>query len=81
MPYTPSTAIISGSTPLNMGTPILSTIPQTFGGFLPSNIFDVAFVRTTAIQPVYRGKLGGEYVYSVGSIPIGASDIIIVGYE
>ena len=31
-------------------------------------------------QPIYRGKLGGEYVYSIGSPPGGASDIIIVGY-
>lgn len=31
-------------------------------------------------QPIYRGKLGGEYVYSLGSPPGGASDIIIVGY-
>ena len=34
----------------------------------------------TIIQPIYRGKLGGEYVYSLGSPPGGASDIIIIGY-
>lgn len=31
-------------------------------------------------QPIYRGRLGGEYVYSIGSAPGGASDIVIIGY-
>lgn len=28
---------------------------------------------------VYRGRIGGNYVYNVGSPPTGATDIIIVG--
>lgn len=31
-------------------------------------------------EPIYRGKLAGEYVYAVGSAPVGATDVIIVGY-
>lgn len=31
-------------------------------------------------RPIYRGIVGGDYVYSVGSAPPGATDVIIVGY-
>lgn len=47
--------------------------PQGTSGFIVN-------IGEPAARPIYRGKLGGEYVYSVGSVPIGASDIIIVGY-
>jgi hypothetical protein len=30
-------------------------------------------------QYTYRGSMGGEYVYSTGSPPPGATDVIIVG--
>ena len=30
-------------------------------------------------QYTYRGRVGGEYVYSTGSPPPGATDVIIVG--
>ncbi len=30
-------------------------------------------------QYTYRGRVGGEYVYSAGSPPPGATDVIIVG--
>lgn len=30
--------------------------------------------------PIYRGRVAGEYVYAVGSVPLGAADVIIVGY-
>lgn len=30
--------------------------------------------------PIYRGQVAGEYVYTVGSVPMGATDVIIVGY-
>lgn len=60
------------------------------GFYITSNTIDFGLQTANALnisvgsqmmQPIYRGKLGGEYVYSIGSIPIGASDIIIVGYE
>lgn len=31
--------------------------------------------------PIYRGKLLGEYVYSTGTPPPGATDIVIIGYN
>jgi hypothetical protein len=33
------------------------------------------------LQPLYRGFLSGEYVYSLGTAPIGATDIVIIGYR
>lgn len=34
----------------------------------------------TTTSPIYRGFLGGNYVYQTGSPPGGATDITIVGY-
>ena len=31
--------------------------------------------------PIYRGFLSGQYVYTVGTAPVGAADVIIVGYR
>lgn len=31
-------------------------------------------------EPVYRGLVGMTYVFSVGTPPIGATDIVIIGY-
>lgn len=44
---------------------------------------DLSLVSPTSpfvSQPIYRGRVGGEYVYAVGSAPVGATDVIIVGY-
>lgn len=57
--------------------PVISDpLSQDFNG-----IYDGNNINITSQLPIYRGKVGGEYVYSVGSPPGGASDIIIVGYE
>lgn len=32
-------------------------------------------------QPIYRGLVGGNYVYNLGNPPIGATDVVIVGYK
>lgn len=29
-------------------------------------------------QIIYRGRLGSDYVYSVGSPPLGATDVVII---
>jgi hypothetical protein len=31
-------------------------------------------------EPVYRGLIGVTYVFSIGTPPIGATDIVIIGY-
>lgn len=33
------------------------------------------------LQPLYRGFLSGEYIYSLGTAPVGATDIVIIGYR
>lgn len=38
-------------------------------------------ISLDAQVPIYRGRVGAEYVYAIGSIPIGATDVIIVGYS
>ena len=35
-------------------------------------------VPTLSSSPLYRGLVGSEYVYSVGTPPVGATDIVIV---
>ena len=32
-------------------------------------------------SPIYRGLVGGNYVYNVGSPPLGATDVVIIGYK
>lgn len=36
-------------------------------------------IVATGRQYIYRGLIGGNYVYSTGSPPGGATDIVIVG--
>jgi hypothetical protein len=31
-------------------------------------------------KAIYRGFLSGQYVYQIGGIPSGATDIVIIGY-
>lgn len=33
----------------------------------------------TTIQNIFRGVLGGQYVYSTGTPPVGATDVVVVG--
>jgi len=52
------------------------------GDTLANDLNEIGTVTIgTPLQPVYRGFLSGQYVYSVGTPPPGASDVIIVGYE
>jgi len=80
MPYTsPSTDVISGSTTTNLEIPIVSS-PDTFKvGSLFSDPFFVP--PELQLSPIYRGFLSGQYVYTVGTAPVGAADVIIVGYR
>jgi len=81
MPYTsPSTPILSGSSSLDAQVPIVSALAIFKENLLYNDPFFVPST-TTGPQPVYRGFLSGQYVYSVGSPPTGASDVIIVGYK
>jgi hypothetical protein len=43
---------------------------------LPWNADQVA----EASQPIYRGRLGSIYVYRTGSPPVGATEVVIVGF-
>lgn len=82
MPYTsPSTAIVSGSTTTNLEVPIAVSIsPDTFK--VASLADNPLFVPPgVSRRPVYRGFLAGQYVYSVGTAPVGAADVIIAGYR
>lgn len=36
-------------------------------------------ITGTVQEDIYRGNIGGTYVYNIGSPPPGATDIIIVG--
>ena len=81
MPYTsPSTPILSGSSSLDAQVSVVAALDIFKPNLFYSDPFFVP-AATTEPQAVYRGFLSGEYVYSVGSPPPGASDIIIVGYE
>lgn len=42
---------------------------------------DANNVKISSQLAVYRGKSGGEYVYSTGSAPAGATDVVVVGYQ
>lgn len=44
--------------------------------YLPA---DGSTTINVAAQITYRGRLLGEYVYSVGSPPVGATDIVAIG--
>jgi len=51
----------------------------------PTNSNYVSIGTTTAagttLTPVYRGVLGGEYVFSEGTAPVGATDVTIIAYS
>lgn len=81
MPYTaPSTAFFSGSTAANIEINIDASTSQFFKvGSLYDNPFSVA--AEEELIPIYRGFLSGQYVYSVGTAPVGAADVIIAGYR
>lgn len=32
-----------------------------------------------AVQSIFRGVLGGNYVYNTGSPPVGATDVVVIG--
>jgi hypothetical protein len=36
-------------------------------------------IATSNIQNIYRGFLAGNYVYNIGSPPVGATDIVVIG--
>ena len=80
MAYTsPSTAIISGSITANLEIPIAAS-PNVFKvGSLYDDPFFVP--PEPRLRPIYRGFLLGQYVYSLGTAPVGAADVIIVGYR
>lgn len=68
----------------------LQTISQSLALFPPSGSILLAEpyspnaifpVVNTLPQPIFRGKIGGNYVYKVGSPPIGATDVVIIGYQ
>lgn len=42
--------------------------------------YDGNKIILTSQLEIYRGKVGGVYVYSVGGAPDGATDIVIIGY-
>jgi len=58
---------------------LLPALEDPISGVLNSN-FNGAIVNLSTIIPIYRGRVGGEYVYSLGSAPVGATDVVIVGY-
>ena len=45
--------------------------------YSPNALFPVI---NTLPQAIYRGKIGGEFVFKLGSPPVGATDVVIVGY-
>ncbi|NBP02328.1 MAG: hypothetical protein EBU90_19865 [Proteobacteria bacterium] len=45
--------------------------------YSPNGLFPVI---NTLPQAIYRGKIGGNYVFKTGSPPVGATDVVIVGY-
>lgn len=55
---------------------ISDPLSQDFNGNLDANNINIS-----SQLAVYRGKVAGVYVYSVGAAPSDASDIIIVGYK
>ena len=71
----------------SINKPLLATDGNnSYGAYGRGNTLanDLNLIGTTGVpdvsQPIYRGKLGGEYIYSLGSPPGGASDIVIIGY-
>lgn len=58
---------------------ITSTDPARWGrgDFILNDLSKI--IVATGRQYIYRGLVGGDYVYSTGSPPVGASDIVIVG--
>lgn len=40
----------------------------------------ITFVTSGGLTPIYRGMVDGSVVYSTGSPPDGAIDVVIVGY-
>lgn len=65
---------------------VLNSQMNSFGAYNRGDVLtnDLNEIGITGIpdvsQPIYRGNIGGQYVYSLGSAPVGASDIIIIGY-
>jgi hypothetical protein len=48
----------------------------------PNNNITFGNIRNPAIpQPIYRGVVGGNYIFNVGKPPTGATDVVIVGYN
>jgi hypothetical protein len=67
-----------------LGTDDVVELQQVSGSVLlsPTSKILYANIRNPAIQqPIYRGLIGGNYVYNVGNPPIGATDVVIVGYK
>lgn len=52
---------------------------QQNDGFLVNTQTVITSTGST-ITPYYRGRLGGNFVYSSGTPPVGATDIVILGY-
>lgn len=85
-----SALTIDGNTPA-----VILAAADTYSGFaidgnVPSITMAVADSYSAMVLsngsnnlpiPIYRAKIGNEYVYSLGSPPIGGSDVIIVGYQ
>ncbi len=72
---------------MNIPTTNTSVANETaimLGGYGRGDILlgDLNLIQTStqAEQPIYRGRVGGEYIYNVGSAPVGATDIVIIGY-
>lgn len=60
----------------------LQQISQSLMLSTPNNNIIFGNIRNPAIQqPIYRGVVGGNYVYNIGKPPVGATDVVIVGYN
>lgn len=67
-----------------LGTDNIVELQQVSGSIslTPTSKIPYASIRNPAIQqPIYRGLVGGNYVYNVGNPPLGATDVVIVGYK
>lgn len=67
-----------------LGTDNVVELQQVSGSvsLTPTSKILYTSIRNPAIQqPIYRGLVGGNYVYNVGNPPTGATDVVIVGYN
>jgi len=76
-------SIINGNTNLPQSDPSVAPYNGAYRGNIlglgdAGNIVGTVEPPTPEIK-VYRGKVGPSYVFSSGSPPMGATDIVIVG--